>query len=92
MVKAPNSPMAMRNGYVPEHRLVMAQVIGRALSKYENVHHINGIRDDNRPENLELWNTYQPSGQRIPDKVDWAMQILSLYAPEKLASPTLGFL
>ena len=76
--------MAGKDGYVLQHRLVMAEKIGRPLIRFETVHHINGVRTDNRPENLELWNGHQPAGQRIADKVDWAIQILSLYAPDKL--------
>ena len=62
-----------------EHREVMSGVIGRPLLPEENVHHLNGVRDDNDPENLELWSKSQPPGQRVVDKVKWAKEILELY-------------
>lgn len=68
-----------------QHRMVMETLIGRPLLPTESVHHINGVRDDNRPENLELWSKSQPSGQRVVDKVAWAIELLELYAPELLA-------
>lgn len=57
----------------------MEQKLGRHLLPGENVHHLNGVRDDNRPENLELWVTAQPAGQRPEDLVAWAHEILRRY-------------
>ena len=61
---------------VKEHRKVMAEYLGRELLAHENVHHKNGVRDDNRIENLELWSTSQPYGQRVEDKIKWATEFL----------------
>lgn len=53
--------------WIQEHRVVMAEKLGRPLASHEVVHHINAVRNDNRPENLELWQTAQPRGRRAVD-------------------------
>lgn len=78
-------PSANGSGNVREHTIVMEQMIGRRLLKGESVHHKNGNRSDNRPANLELWSKFQPAGQRVEDKLEWALEILLTYAPERLA-------
>jgi hypothetical protein len=99
--RGPRAPAGSRwfdhNGYalvrrggrvIFEHRHVMERHLGRPLWPDEQVHHVNGDRTDNRLANLELWSTRQPAGQRVVDKVAFAVEILARYAPDRLVTTT----
>lgn len=80
MVRVPEHPRARPTSpYVFEHILVAEELLGRYLFDGESVHHRNGVRHDNRPENLELWTRPQPSGIRVSDAIMWARQIYERY-------------
>lgn len=54
----PDHPNARSDGYVLEHRLIMSEFLGRPITRDEDINHLNGKKDDNRPENLRLVRHY----------------------------------
>lgn len=82
MLYFPEHPNAGKGGCVGVHTVVMSEILGRPLRKGESVHHVNGIRDDNRAENLQLWVSPQKPGQRVSDLVRYAVWIIAEYGDD----------
>lgn len=85
-VLAKDHPMVTGDGYVMEHRLVMEKMIGRYLLPNETVHHKNGIKGDNREENLELWTQNHSTGVRYDDLETWQIEQLIAHLESVLAN------
>lgn len=77
-ISVPSLVTGKKHG-VMEHRYVMSKSLGRDLLAEETVHHIDGNRSNNAPENLELFSSRHGPGQRVIDKVAFAIEILRLY-------------
>jgi hypothetical protein len=78
-------------GFVFEHIVVMEEMLGRYLHPGESVHYHNGVKDDNRVENLELWVRPQPTGCRVDQAIAWAKEILARYARQPTGGGGLPF-
>ena len=69
-ISIPGYPSTRPAGYMFEHRLVMEQLLGRRLLPTEEVHHLDGNKQNNSPSNLELWERPHPkNGSKILDVV-----------------------
>lgn len=83
-IRKNSHPNAWKTGDIFEHVFVMSEHIKRPLIKGETVHHKNGIKDDNRIENLELWSSSHPYGQRVEDKIEWCKEFVAIYGYDLL--------
>lgn len=84
-VANPFYPKMSHTKYRYEHDVIMETYLGRRLLPQETVHHKNGIKNDNRrEENLELWSSSHPPGQKVQDKIEWCTLFLNTYAPKRL--------
>lgn len=79
IIKSGYVKLKLKNQWVYEHVAIMSDHLGRKLVCGESVHHRNGIKNDNRIENLELRSMGQPAGQNIEDKINWAKEFLEQY-------------
>jgi hypothetical protein len=73
------------------HRIVWESHYGVSLKTNQNIHHINGDRTDNRIENLQLWDTSQPKGQRVEDKLEYYFSLIKEYKDNPIYKKLINF-
>lgn len=71
MVWEPEHPNRAHKGWQPEHRLIAERTLGRFLDSSEHVHHVNGVKDDNRPENLAVMDATEHRALSLSDYHAW---------------------
>lgn len=90
LVRTNDHPRAAKSGYVFEHIRVMERSLGRQPCEGETVHHLNGVRDDNRIENFESWTRPPPTGVRVSGAIEWAQSNFRHYDNDAMiSSPTI---
>ena len=72
------------HGPFSEHQLIYQMYHGITLKKNQNIHHKNGVRNDNHIDNLELWDTSQPAGQRVMDKISYYFKLIKSHSDNPL--------
>jgi len=73
-----------------QHRVIYEEYYGIKLTETQNIHHKNGIKTDNRIENLELWDSSQPYGQRIEDKIEYYHNFIMQYKNHPIYSQIIN--
>ena len=74
--------------WIPEHRLIAEEILGRLLKKEEVIHHINFIKDDNRPENLALFESVKAHSHwhRQYNQFGWTQPLLTIINERKVCN------
>ena len=91
-IKVSSDVCGYKDNWMDEHRFVMERVLCRNLEPHEEIHHKNGDKADNHPDNLQLWSHSHPPGQAMADKLQWAAYLIQLNHPGLLTEDQMAAL